>query len=247
MYESFSNEELVLMYQKEKNEIFKEKMIDEIVERNMGLVIKQLEKYHKENDPLYEDLVQLGKIAIVKAAKDFDESLGNKFSTYCTEIIKGEIKNFLRDVAWAIKVPREEKSIGWKLHYLEEEGKGKEEIMNELELDEEDFKYYKNLIIHFRPSTTFRNEDENDEESLLETTTASSIDVEYEVVKKDLLKSINKVLSEEERKLFYSLGEYNKNELSILFDKSREEIDKMIENIRDKISKIPGIEEIWNN
>lgn len=245
MYESFSNEELVSLFQKEKDPFYKEKILDKIIDKNMGLVMSQIEKYRKEDDPLFEDLVQLGKIALLKRARDFDERLGNKFSTYATEVIKGEIKNFLRDEAWLVKVPREEKSVGWKVHHLSEEGKTDEEIMETLDLDKEDFVHYKNLIINYRPSTTFEDE-ENSEEYLLENTISGGENIEYELTKKSVIDSIMSVLDNEERALrsLCLSGEYNKNDLAFLLGKTKEEINKMLNDIKEKIKDIPGIEEL---
>ncbi len=53
-----------------------------------------------------EDLVQVGCIGLLKAAKKFDPDRGVSFITYAVPVIVGEVKNHLRDHGWAVKVPR---------------------------------------------------------------------------------------------------------------------------------------------
>lgn len=55
-----------------------------------------------------EDLIEIGKIGLLKAIEGFDESLGYSFSTYAFPLICGEIKRFLRDDG-IIKLSRETK------------------------------------------------------------------------------------------------------------------------------------------
>ena len=45
----------------------------------------------------YEDLYQLGRIGLVKAAEKFDAHFDVRFSTYAVPVIMGEIRRFLRD------------------------------------------------------------------------------------------------------------------------------------------------------
>lgn len=92
---------------------------DEIVEQNMGLVYSVAGRFvnrHCEN----EDLVQIGAIGLIKAAKRFDASFGVKFSTYAVPMIIGEIRRFLRDDG-SIKVSRAVKETAVKGKYAEEQ------------------------------------------------------------------------------------------------------------------------------
>lgn len=53
-----------------------------------------------------EDLVQIGSVGLLKAIDKFDPQRGFSFTTYAVPVIVGEIKNYLRDHGWAVKVPR---------------------------------------------------------------------------------------------------------------------------------------------
>ena len=53
----------------------------------------------------YDDLYQLACMGFLKAITGFDESFGDRFSTYAVPMIAGEIKRFLRDDG-SVKVSR---------------------------------------------------------------------------------------------------------------------------------------------
>lgn len=83
--------------------------LDELVRANMGLV-KSLALRFTGRGADYEDLVQLGTIGMLKAARNFDFSQNTRFSTYAVPLILGEIKRFLRDDG-LIKVSRTLKRV----------------------------------------------------------------------------------------------------------------------------------------
>jgi RNA polymerase sigma-B factor len=62
-------------------------------------------KFVNRGEPL-EDLVQVGSIGLINAIDRFDPGRGNKFSTFATPTIVGEIRRHFRDKAWSLKVPR---------------------------------------------------------------------------------------------------------------------------------------------
>lgn len=71
------------------------------IEEHFGLVHKIVNKYFKRTNLYeYDDLFQVGCIGLVKASKKFDESLGNKFSTFAITCIYGELKHHFRDGKW---------------------------------------------------------------------------------------------------------------------------------------------------
>ena len=55
------------------------------------IVNKYAQNYNKE------DLLQAGKMGIVKASQHYDESIGVKFSTFCEKYILGEILKYIRE------------------------------------------------------------------------------------------------------------------------------------------------------
>lgn len=78
-------------------------------EDNMGLVYKVALKQHKGVGYRHslEDLVQIGSIGLVKAAKAFDESKGYRFSTIALKYISTEIYNAMRKDSWNFTTARE--------------------------------------------------------------------------------------------------------------------------------------------
>jgi RNA polymerase sigma-B factor len=69
------------------------------------LVHRLCRRYSGSGEPL-DDLLQVGTIGLIKAIAKFDAARGNSFITYAVPVIVGEIKNYLRDNGWAIKMPR---------------------------------------------------------------------------------------------------------------------------------------------
>ncbi len=74
-----------------------------MIEDNINLVYKTIHRYFPSTVNVdmgvydMEDLVQIGCMALIKAEKNFDESLGYQFSTYAVRAIRGEISRFLKD------------------------------------------------------------------------------------------------------------------------------------------------------
>ena len=101
---------------------------EKLVQGNFPL-IKVIVKKYLNKGVEYDDLYQLGCVGFLKAIKNFDETIGVKFSTYAVPMIAGEIKRFLRDDGM-IKVSRSIKSLAIKIKALNESYKaeGKEPL-----------------------------------------------------------------------------------------------------------------------
>lgn len=65
-----------------------------IAEQNLGLVRKVAHKFQCHNETI-DDLINVGVIGLMRAARRFDESRGYRFSTYAVPMIKGEIQHYL--------------------------------------------------------------------------------------------------------------------------------------------------------
>lgn len=81
-----------------------EAALESVVMENMPLV-KSIVKRYVNRGYEYEDLVQLGTIGLIKAAKNYNFEYDVRFSTYAVPMITGEIKRFLRDDG-VIKISR---------------------------------------------------------------------------------------------------------------------------------------------
>lgn len=68
----------------------------------------------------YDDLYQVGALALVSAVERFDPDKGFEFSSFATPTILGEIKKYFRDKQWSLKVPRRLKEISAKVQDAKE-------------------------------------------------------------------------------------------------------------------------------
>lgn len=82
------------------------------IRENIGLV-HACARHFKGRGMEYDDLFQAGCLGLVKAADNFDENRGVKFSTYAVPVILGEIKRLFRD-GGAVKVGRALKELSMR-------------------------------------------------------------------------------------------------------------------------------------
>ena len=87
---------------------------NKIVEENLYIVDILIRKYLGKGVD-YDDLYQVGAIALVSAVERFDPSRGYEFRSFATPTILGEIKKYFRDKEWSLKVPRRMKEIAGKV------------------------------------------------------------------------------------------------------------------------------------
>jgi RNA polymerase sigma-B factor len=78
---------------------------DELIGRFMRLAERVAHRYVRPGEPI-DDLLQVARLALVKAVDRFDPGRGVAFSSYAVPTITGELKRFLRDTSWALHVPR---------------------------------------------------------------------------------------------------------------------------------------------
>jgi RNA polymerase sigma-B factor len=77
----------------------------ELIESHMGLV-KHLARGFTDRGEPFDDLVQVGSLALVHAVDRFDPHRGCTFATYASRLIVGELKRHFRDKGWAVRAPR---------------------------------------------------------------------------------------------------------------------------------------------
>ncbi len=68
----------------------------------------------------YDDLYQVGSLALFKAMERFDPEKGVKFVTFATPTVVGEIKNFFRDRSRLISLPRRSGALLKKIEQAKE-------------------------------------------------------------------------------------------------------------------------------
>ena len=93
---------------------------NEIVEHYLYVVDILVKKYLNRGVD-YEDLYQVGSMALIMAVERFDPGRGFEFSSFATPTIIGEIKRYFRDKGWAVKVPRRLKEISAQIPKVRED------------------------------------------------------------------------------------------------------------------------------
>ncbi len=90
----------------ENNKLFEEysrtrdiDLRNQIVERYLYMVDILAKKYINKGVD-YDDLYQIGSMALVFAVERFDPGKGYEFTSFATPTIIGEIKRYFRDKGW---------------------------------------------------------------------------------------------------------------------------------------------------
>ncbi|MGG3283644.1 sigma-70 family RNA polymerase sigma factor [Paenibacillus solani] len=100
--------ELIQQYQQTKdNEI-----ATVLIKKYEPMVKMAAGKIARNRPDLYEDLYQVGQMALIRLLQQYDISLGIPFEPYAMKSMIGHMKNFLRDKSWYIQVPRRIKEKG---------------------------------------------------------------------------------------------------------------------------------------
>jgi RNA polymerase sigma factor (sigma-70 family) len=70
--------------------------MEELIEKNMGLVLSIVNKFNPRNQTEKEDYIQAGRIGLWKALTKFSKNGGSKFSPYAWNPIRWEIIKEIR-------------------------------------------------------------------------------------------------------------------------------------------------------
>jgi RNA polymerase sigma-B factor len=96
--------------------------IDQLVRQYMPTVRQIAKRYSRVNPESFEDLLQVGCVGLLKAARAYDPNRENKasFKTFALCYIKGEIRHYLRDHSSMVQIPRRLNEISTKISRAEE-------------------------------------------------------------------------------------------------------------------------------
>jgi RNA polymerase sigma-B factor len=78
---------------------------DALAERFLPLARALARRYQRTGEP-FDDLFQVACLGLVKAIDRFDPNRDVAFATYAVPTMLGEIKRYLRDRTWSLRVPR---------------------------------------------------------------------------------------------------------------------------------------------
>lgn len=80
-----------------------------LVERYMGLAAHIAKRFKRAGCD--DDIRQAAMIGLVKAVDRFDPEFGVPFASFAGTTIEGELKRYLRDHTWVVRVPRSAKEL----------------------------------------------------------------------------------------------------------------------------------------
>jgi len=118
---------------------------DKLILANMRLVLSVIKKFNSQTVSK-DDLFQAGTIGLIKAADNFDVSVGVRFSTYAVPMIIGEVKRHLR-ARNSLRIPRSVRDTAYKVLKVrneiekEYEEATTDEIARRLEIKESEVAY----------------------------------------------------------------------------------------------------------
>jgi len=206
----------------------------ELIENNYKLVWSVVNKlgYLKEEK---EDLFQSGCIGLILAAKKYDASLGNAFSTFAIPYIIGEIKNYLRSKNH-IKISKKILTLKRKIKSIIEEDNNLslQEIAKRLNLSYEDvvlgFSHQQHLL-------SLENTYHDDESTLMDfVTDVDGKDIDYSIFE---IKELFQNFTKQERKLIVYRFYYGLNQCEIAkkLKISQSKVSRMERKITEMIKK----------
>jgi RNA polymerase sigma-B factor len=82
------------------------KLRNQLVHLNAGLVRKVAHQVSKTCNEPFEDLEQIGYLALIRAVERFNPNQGTAFSSFAIPYIRGEMLHYLRDRSSMMRIPR---------------------------------------------------------------------------------------------------------------------------------------------
>lgn len=92
---------------------------NQLVERYMGLAVHIAKRYWRNGNK--DDIRQAAMVGLIKAVDRFDPDVGVSFVTFGGATIEGELKRYLRDRTWVLRVPRSAKELHLQVRRASEE------------------------------------------------------------------------------------------------------------------------------
>jgi RNA polymerase sigma-B factor len=77
----------------------------ELLAAYQGLAYSLAVRFKRQGEEL-DDLKQIALIGLLHALDRFDPARGTELTTFATATIQGELKRYLRDKGWSVRVPR---------------------------------------------------------------------------------------------------------------------------------------------
>ncbi|MDR2487438.1 MAG: SigB/SigF/SigG family RNA polymerase sigma factor [Clostridiales Family XIII bacterium] len=237
------------------NELFREfartrdiALRNRLVEHYLYLVDILIRKYLGKGVE-YDDLHQVGSMALIAAVDRFDPERGFEFSSFATPTIIGEVKRYFRDKGWALHLPRRIKDLAIKLDearesFLNRTGRQPTvpEMAEALGVAEEDVLEAMESRQNYRAYSLNQAMDESDAEGggaagvSLEAFTSVKEQGYEDVENLDLIQKVLDRLSDREKTVFKNriLGEKTQKEIAEILGVSQMTVSRLENDIREK-------------
>jgi RNA polymerase sigma-B factor len=88
---------------------------EQIIMAYLGLADRLADRYRANRSMPLEDLRQTARLGLVKAVDRYEPDRANPFVPYAVATVVGEIKRYLRDASWRLRVPRGIKELALRL------------------------------------------------------------------------------------------------------------------------------------
>src|SRR6266542_1048131 len=88
---------------------------ERIILAYLGLADRLADRYRANRSVSLEDLRQVARLGLVKAVDRYEPERANPFIPYAVATVIGEIKRYLRDTSWRLRVPRGTKDLALRL------------------------------------------------------------------------------------------------------------------------------------
>ncbi|MGI6212174.1 MAG: SigB/SigF/SigG family RNA polymerase sigma factor [Anaerovoracaceae bacterium] len=197
---------------------------NELVESHLNMVDILIRKYLGKGVE-YDDLYQVGALALVQAVERFDPDKGYEFSSFATPTILGEIKKYFRDKQWSLKVPRRLKENAAKIQeakddfYLREHQQPTVQQLSELtDLSEEqviEAMEGKQAYSTYSLDKTFEDAGEDGDSAFLEKYTGIN-EKGYDLVEQgEIIRKVMAKMDEKARYIFRERFIYNRSQADI--------------------------------
>jgi RNA polymerase sigma-B factor len=76
-----------------------------------GWIAEHIARRFADRGDIFEDLVQVGHLALVRATDRYDLERGVPFAAYAMPTVAGEVRRYFRDATWSVRVPRRAKDL----------------------------------------------------------------------------------------------------------------------------------------
>jgi len=83
--------------------------IEELLEKHIGMITRQAQKYAAWSGCDIEDLIQEGRLAIIDADRKFDPSRGFKFLTFAVHDIRHRMARYCQNHATTVRLPADKR------------------------------------------------------------------------------------------------------------------------------------------